>query len=78
MAESPHWKVYDSQGQYEAACKHVEIAAGIASILGDGTTVRYGHRMIVWTEGQEEFSAGQSYDGAGAIMLERMNKGRRD
>ena len=31
MAGAPRFKVYDAQGQYEAACKHAEVAAGVVA-----------------------------------------------
>ncbi len=48
-----------------------EDAAAMVAILGHGSTVRYDHRLIVWTEGSEEFSASESYDRAGEVMEQR-------
>lgn len=62
MAASPQWKVYDSYGTYQAATKEVEAAAALMGFYGDGSTIRYGHGFILWTEGQEECPAGESYD----------------
>ena len=74
MAGAPRCKVYDAQGQYEAACKHAEVAAGVVALLGDGATIRDGHRVadIMWTEGAEEMSAGESYDRAAMIVGRRI------
>ena len=70
MAQTPQFKVYRN-GEYIAACRYGEDAAALVALTGDGT-VRYGHRLVVWTEGQESFPAGESYDGAAAIMEQRI------
>ena len=62
MSGAPGWKVYDSRGEYRAACKYAEEAACLVALLGDGATIRNGHRSKVWTEGAEEQSAAESYD----------------
>jgi hypothetical protein len=64
MAGSPTWKVYNATGEYIAACKHVEDAAALCALNGDGTTIRSGHAKswTVWTEGAESQPAGESYD----------------
>ncbi len=62
MATSPFWKVYDAAGKYEAACKSPETAAAVVSLLGHGATIKGGHGHIVWREGKERISAGDSYD----------------
>lgn len=63
MAASPRFKVYDQHNRYQAACHEVEAAAAIVgNIYGDGSTIRDGHKRIVWTEGSEEESASNSYD----------------
>ena len=48
MAGSPSYKVYDSQGVYQAACKEAYAAAVLADLYGG--TVRTGHakRWTVW------------------------------
>ena len=51
MAGSPRWKVYDSDGVYQASCKDTEAAALIVSFYGTGSTIRDGHSTVVWTEG---------------------------
>jgi hypothetical protein len=71
MAASPKFKVYDAQGEYQAACKRPEEAACLVTFLGDGATVRLEHRRVVWTEGSEAQPAAESYDKAAAIMLQR-------
>lgn len=62
MAAAPAWKVYSPSGDYIASCKAPVFAAMIVASLGDGATIRWGHRQIVWTEGQEAIPAGESYD----------------
>lgn len=62
MAASPAWKVYNSAGEYIAACKHLEDAACLVAFNGDGATIRSGHSRVVWREGAETQSAAESYD----------------
>lgn len=72
MAGSPRLKVFSSDGEYIASVKYYEDAAALASMRGDGTQVRAGHGgTVLWHEGTEEFSAGESYDDAAQVMLER-------
>ena len=63
MAASPKWKVYSPENEYVAACKHVEDAAAVVALRGDGATIREGHTKatIVWIEGTDGH-AGDSYD----------------
>lgn len=68
MAATPEWKVYRN-GEYVAACKYAEDAAALVSMAGG--IVKHGHSLIVWREGSEKFSAGESYDGAARIMEKR-------
>jgi hypothetical protein len=72
MAGSPVLKVFNPGGKYVASCKHLEDAACLANLYGKGAKVRFGHKgPILWHEGHEKFSAGESYDGAGRVMWER-------
>lgn len=72
MASSPTWKVYSDTGEYVAACKYVFDAAMIVAGRGvNGTTIRAGHRFIMWTEGKEAFSASESYDGVAEVVRKR-------
>jgi hypothetical protein len=71
MAGSPDWKVY-RDGVYVASCKHAEDAAALVSLSGG--EVRFTHRLVVWREGCEAYSAGQSYDGAAALMYDRVRE----
>ena len=68
MAGSPPWKVY-RDNEYVASCKYAEDAAALVS--ASGGAVKYGHSLVVWREGQEEFSAGESYDSAAEVMHAR-------
>lgn len=72
MAAAPFWKVYDSDGNYQAATKDVETAAAIIGAMGgEGWTIRAKHRIVCWTEGKESFPAGESYDGVARTVRER-------
>jgi hypothetical protein len=70
---SPDLKIFNSSGEYIGCLKHFEDAACIVASYGIGAEVRFGHtkKMTLWREGQEEFSAGESYDRAANIMRER-------
>jgi hypothetical protein len=74
MAASPQFKVYSASNEYRAALKYAEDAAAFVAILGDGATIRHGHsaKEIVWREGEEEFSASESYERAATRMYARM------
>lgn len=78
MAAAPDWKVYTREGRYEAACKSPETAAAVASFLGEGTTVRWGHKFIVWAEGSEQQEAAESWDFAAGTMLTRVQTRERE
>ncbi len=71
MAAAPAFKVYNSAKQYIAACKHVEDAAALAALNGNGTTIRAGHSVILWTEGAESQPAGESYDFVAEVAEQR-------
>jgi len=72
MAKSPDWKIYDSDGEYQAACKDLLRAIQIIALFEDGATVRYGHKIVVWTEGSDGRAA-DSYDDAADIAIKRLN-----
>jgi hypothetical protein len=62
MARAPAWKVYSESGEYLASFKYPEHAAALVASLGvDGTTIRWVHVLIVWTEGVDGH-ANESYD----------------
>ena len=62
MASSPMWKVYNARKEYRAACKGVEEAAVLVAFLGNGSTIRAEHTLVLWTEGAEVQPAAESYD----------------
>jgi hypothetical protein len=78
MAGSPQWKVYDPDGVYVACFKHVEDAAAFVAIRGPGTTIRKQHGKPLWTEGSEEFSAGESYDRVFDVVMQRAHEQGRE
>lgn len=75
MAATPRWKVFNSSGEYIAATKHVEDAAILVAANGNGSTIRDGHTKadIRWTEGSEDFPAGESYDRVSIRVMQRCN-----
>ncbi|MGP9804043.1 hypothetical protein [Paracoccus sp. NSM] len=74
MAQSPQFKIFRPGGEYVAACKYAEDAAALTAILGDGTKIKHGHSHVVWTEGAEDFSAGESYDRVAKIVHDRIRQ----
>ncbi|ANS04694.1 hypothetical protein [uncultured Mediterranean phage] len=71
---APRFKVYDSDGKYQAACKHAEDAANLVTVYGDGATIRDGHGPIVWREGPNHDGCGSdSYDGTANVVWERIH-----
>lgn len=77
MAASPRFKVYDAAGTYQAACKEAEIAAACVSCYGDGATIRWDHRRVLWTEGPTgDGYAGESYDHVAQTVHERLDASR--
>ena len=73
MAGAPEWKVYRA-GEYVAAFKHADDAALFVAAVGGH--VRHGHsaKFTVWREGEEAFSAGESYDRATKEMHRRVDE----
>ena len=69
MSNIPKWKVY-RDGEYIAAFKYAEDAAILAAVF-PGSVVKIGHKKVVWTEGNETFAAGESYDRAADVMHSR-------
>lgn len=72
MPRSPRFKVYTAGGAYEGCVKHLESAAALVSVLGDGATVRNGHAKndTIWTEGADGDAL--DYDHATETMLSRL------
>lgn len=67
------WKVYTAQSEYVAACRDVEDAAALVAFRGDGATIRYDHKQIVWREGAETQNAAESYDHVASVAYERVH-----
>ena len=67
-------KIYNSAGDYVAACVDYTEAAVLVAFLGEGAQVRNGHakKNAIWRESSEEQSASQSYDFAAKTMSERI------
>lgn len=61
MAASPRYKIYSKDGEYLASVKYLSDAGILLSVLGNGTTVRLGHTLIIYTEGKDG-NCGESYD----------------
>lgn len=72
MAMTPRFKVYDSKGEYIASCKYLEDASALMTINGKLSTIREGHKKVIWTEGKEEVLASDTIDGAIKIMSSRI------
>jgi len=73
MASTPELKVYNSNKEYIGCLKQAEDAACVCASYGTGATIRYRHKHIVWSEGSEEFSAGESYDRAAKVIYDRID-----
>jgi len=64
------YAVYNPKGAKIAAFVHAEDAAMFVSSAGDGYEVKIGSKTV-WTEGSEDFLAGESYDRAAEVMWSR-------
>lgn len=82
MAASPEFKVYDSAGKYQAACKEIAAAVSLMGLYGEGSTIRHRHGFIAWTEGQDGDSMALGYYKAEWLIFDRLvahyKKPRRD
>lgn len=58
-------------GEYQASVKHPSDAA-VLMAAWHGGTIRYGHGIIVWTEGNEEWEAWESYDMVAELCFARL------
>jgi len=76
MAGTPEWKVYDPQGDYVAACKHIEDAACLISLYGERATIRLSHGRALWVEGKESQPAEDGYDFVAQTVLARLRERR--
>jgi hypothetical protein len=71
MASAPIWKVYTKDGDYIASVKHPMFGAMICAGMGqEGTTIRWGHAKVVWTEGIDGRAA-ESYDAVADLCHRR-------
>lgn len=77
MAGSPRFKVY-RDGEYVACFKYAEDAAVLVAAAGGDIRDGHGLRDIVWKEGAEAFSAGESYDSVAALVNDRVAARRRE
>lgn len=71
MGASPIYKVYDPMGGYVASCKDTDGASLLMDLYGAGSTIRYDHRLIVWTEGIDG-RASNSYDDTREKITQRL------
>ena len=72
MAASPQFKIYNEEGEYIGALKYAVDAARLIGTMPNGTSIRYGHRHIVWTEGKEEVAAYRNLMQVTQIIDERV------
>ena len=72
MAQSPQFKVFNPAGKYIAACRHIEDAAMLVGAYGQGAKIKFGHSMIVWTEGSEAAKASDSFDAVAQVVSTRI------
>lgn len=64
-------EVYSEDGELRATCTYAEDAGALVSFLGDGSTIREG-KKVLWKEGEEEQSAGESYDFVAETVWRRL------
>ena len=74
MAAGLDFKVYRGK-ELVATTRHAEDAASVAASTSNAV-IKYAGR-IVWREGRESISAGQSYDQAAETMWDRIQDHRR-
>ena len=76
MANSPVWKLYDSDGQYQACAKDLIILKAGMCVLAarDGATIRHGHSFICWTDGVDSAEFGDSYDVVERVCYDRIRE----
>lgn len=71
---APQWKIFDPDGLYMGSLHDPTDAAFVISNYARGAQVRFGREVedTVWTE-VVDGCAGDSFDGAVAKMLERLD-----
>ena len=70
---TPPWKVYTADREYIASVRY-PLDAALLVANRPGYTVRFGHTLkdIVWREGAEAFSAGDSWSKAAEVMVDNL------
>lgn len=71
----PRWHVYSEDNEHMGGLKYAEDAAALLALHGAGT-IRGADGAVVWTEGAEDFSASESYDGVALVIAERTQNAR--
>jgi len=71
MAASPQFKVHNPAGTYIAACKHIEDAAALVAMYGNGATIKMRGLGTLWHEGKEKHPAGESFDFVVTVVSKR-------
>jgi hypothetical protein len=66
------WTVTNSSGETIAKLRHLEDAAALVALQGDGAKIRFG-RVVLWREGSEDYSASESYDGVAELCYSRLS-----
>lgn len=70
MAKKLPFHIYTKQGEHIASLSNLEDAA---RLMGTGRIVRWGARgPVLWSEGFEDFSAGESFDKAARVMWDTL------
>lgn len=69
------FRIYNPEGECVGATLYAEDAAMFAGMLGNGSKVCSPRGVRIWTEGEESFSAEESYDNAADVMRGRMYGG---
>lgn len=66
-----NWKVYKGS-EFRASCKYIEEAACLVALIGNGSTIKFAHSKVMWTEGKETQPAAESYDFVAQTVTERV------
>jgi hypothetical protein len=87
MPDTPRFKIYEAGGRYRAATKGPMAALCLcAHYFGKGSTIKYNHQVLLWTEGPEgdgpAITVGapmtKEYDRAYKIMEQRRGEWDRE
>lgn len=70
--KSMKFHVHSADGEPCAALHHADHAAALVSVLGEGACVADPNGTVLWSEGEESFPAGESYDEAAELMHTRL------